>query len=107
MTVIILLGLALLAFKAIKFAAIVLVDIVATTIASVYYWRRERITRALLAARPSYQLDPDALWTATRAQRTLMARSLRLSVAMTAHLSLFPTSCLRGYAIARALLAKG
>lgn len=106
MTVIVVLGLALLALKAAQFGAIMLVDIVATTIAGVCYWRRERITQALLAALPCGGTDREMLWTATRTQRKLMARSLKLSIAMTAHFSLFPASCLRGYAIARALIAK-
>lgn len=106
MTVIVVLGLVMLGLKAVQFGATVLADIVATAIANIYYWRRERITRALLAARPCAGTDSMVLWTATRTQRRLMAKSLKLSIAMTAHFSLFPASCLRGYAIARVLLAK-
>ncbi len=61
----------------------------ATIIAAYYYWRRARLYAAI------DRLGPVA-------RRRSLAKQLRLSVNMTAHFSLFPTSALRGYALARA-----
>lgn len=93
------------ALKVGRLLPILLVDQLATMIAAQYRWRSLRISRELLAARPVLGSATDrAFGIPTRRQRRLMARHLRLSIAMTEHYSLFPASSGRGYAIADALM---
>lgn len=83
---------------------ILLVDAFATAIAAYYSWRSTRISREMLSGRPSGVAAADPAWAVpSRRQRRLIARHLRLSIAMTAQYSLFPRSSARGYAIADAL----
>lgn len=103
MTAIIMLALAVVGFKAAQYLLILAVDGIATAIAAWYCWRSARLTRALLAVRaPCNAIDLMPAWNVSRAHRRLMARHLRLSIAMTAHFSLFPGSSARAYAIMRA-----
>lgn len=59
----------------------------ATLMAAFYYWRRARLNAAINRLGPA-------------ARRRSLAKQLRLSIDMTAHFSLFPTSARRGYALA-------
>lgn len=79
-------------------AAMLLADAVATVIAANYSWRLSRISRELLAARGRNAAETHS---AARHHRRLMAKHLRLSLAMTAHSSLFSQSSARGYALAQ------
>lgn len=102
MTLVIVFGLALLAMKGAQAGLVLLVDGIATAIAACYRWRSDRLMRQLVAARPrcskaGYDQKVSC------AQRRLLRRHLRLSIAMTAHCSLFPRSSARGYALARRL----
>ena len=107
MVLIIMLGLGALALKFARLAAILLVDAFATSLAALYYWRSERLVRAVSAIRSrGNAIETKPAWTASRSHRRLLASHLRLSIAMTAHFSLFPVPSRRGYAIARALIAK-
>ena len=102
MTAIIMLALAGAAFKAAQYLLILAGDGIATAIAAWYCWRSARLTRALLAmSAPSNAIDLIPTWHLSRVHRRLMARHLRLSIAMTAHVSLFPLSSARGYALMR------
>lgn len=104
MTAIIVLTLAFAAFRAAQYLLVLAVDGVATATAGWYCWRSARLTPGLLAVRASCNAnDFMSAWSVSRAHRRLMARHLRLSIAMTAHFSLFPRSSVRGYAIANAL----
>ena len=101
--------LALLAIAALETAqrlSIFIVHAIATGIAAWYCWRIADVSRALLGRSvASVQSDPATTWINGRAERRLMARHLRLSIAMTAHYSLFPHSSQRGRAIFEALAA--
>ncbi|MBN8816548.1 MAG: hypothetical protein J0J06_14000 [Sphingomonas sp.] len=93
------------ALKIGQLLVILLVDGLATMMAAYYRWCSLRISRELLAARPVPGSTNDMAFCApSRRVRRLMARHLRLSVAMTTHYSLFPASSHRGYAIADALM---
>lgn len=99
MTKVIMLVLAVAALKAAQYLLILAIDGIATAIAAWYCWRSARLTRALLAVRaPCNAIDFTPAWDGGRRHRRLMARHLRLSIAMTAHFSLFPRSSARGYA---------
>ena len=107
MVLIIILGLGALALKFARLTAILLADAIATSMAALYYWRSERLVRAVSAIRsPGNAIETKPAWTASRSHRRLVASHLRLSIAMTAHFSLFPASSRRGYAIAQAFIAK-
>ena len=107
MTVFIVLALAALTIKTSQYAAIRLVDMMATAIAAWYRWRSERLAVGILAHRPlAASADVVLTRSASRAHRRLLARHLRLSIAMTGHYSLFPAPSQRGYAIADALMVK-
>ena len=83
---------------------ILLVDMLATAIAAYYSWRSTRISREMLSGRPSTGSLAHLAWgVPSRRQRRLMARHLQLSLAMTAHYSLFSRSSARGYSVADAL----
>ena len=102
MTAIIMLALAFAAFKIAEHLLILAVDGLATVIAAWYCWRSARLMRALLATRaPRNSIDLMPAWNVSRANRRLMARHLRLSIAMTAHFSLYPRSSARASAIMR------
>lgn len=100
---IILVVLAVAALKTAQRLSILVVDAIATGIAAWYCWRIARISELLLASRtPSVTNETLTVWKVGRADRRLMARHLRLAIAMTAHHSLFPRSSLRGHAIVKA-----
>ena len=102
MTAIIMLALAVVAYKTAGYLLTLLVDGIATAIAAWYCWRSARLARALQAIRaPCNAIDLMPAWDVSRAHQRLMARHLRLSIAMTAHFSLFPRSSARGYALMR------
>ena len=101
MFAIIMLAFGVVGTKVAEIATIRLVDGMATTIAAYYCWRRNRLSRVLLATAVAAGTDHTKLATAVRrAQRRAMARHFRLSIAMTEHYSLFPASSERGYAVA-------
>lgn len=95
----------IIAFKLAELGLVVFVDGMATAIAAWYYWRRERLSHTLLAIGDLGGTSRSTPGSASRAQRLMMARHLRLSLAMTAHFSLFPRSSARGYAVARRRMA--
>ena len=102
-TTIIMLALALATFRIAEYLLIRLVDGIATVVAAWYCWRSARLTQALsVASGPSNPIGPLLAWNVSRAHRRLVARHLRLAMAMTAHFSLFPRSSERGYALMRA-----
>ena len=103
MTMLIMLALSVAAFRTAGYLSILLVDGIATAIAAWYCWRSARLIRALSAARdPRNTISSMSTWNVSRAHRRLVARHLRLAMAMTAYFSLFPRSSERGYALMRA-----
>jgi hypothetical protein len=101
MMAIILVMLAVVALKTTERLSILLVDAIATGMAAWYCWRIARVSEMLLASRVASVTNETM--TVGRAERRLMSRHLRLSIAMTAHHSLFPPSSMRGNAIIKAL----
>ncbi len=104
LAIILLLLLALTVLKISLCLFIMFIDGLATMIAAYYRWRSLRISRALLA-KPTIKAPGDYNGrNSTRRQRRLMARQLRLSIAMTTHYSLFPRSSARGFAVIDAIV---
>jgi hypothetical protein len=106
MFAIILIILGITACKLTELGLILFVDGVATAIAAGYHWRRERLWRTLLVGQQPACKVLTNLAGAGRIQQRLLARHLRISIAMTTHYSMFPLSSERGYALARRLTTR-
>ena len=102
MTIAIVLALGWAALKLAEALPVLLADGIAIMVAAQCRWRCDGVMRRLSVGAPSR----NALGynrRLSRAERRLMARHFRLSIATTAHYSLFPASSERGYALARRL----